>query len=665
MREYTKKPENQSRTLDSNPRASKQAPISEILQAYQDRTLGKPVQRQEIDDDALLQSKVNVAQREEFDEDKMIQPKSYTIQREELDDDELLQPKFESASTTEQTPIQREEKPNNTGLPDNLKTGVENLSGFGMDDVRVHYNSAKPAQLQALAYTQGTDIHVAPGQEQHLPHEAWHVVQQKQGCVQPTIQLQGVNVNDNEGLEREADMMGEKIRSNDSKITQYKQSGSLRHHSTQTIVQKRLADPTGLNTASEAVVNGAKAALVETLLDIDKTKTDKTWITKYSFNNLHRAGLTEEVKKLEKVALIEKIIDVRKDYPAQVFDSTKFDIKPTGGTAEETYINDLKVGTVAKMEASEGSDAILKQIFGDGNEGSTETQTAAATAKGKINEAKTGLNTFSNIYIDTSGISQRVGVGGYALCGKKIFLLVDNKALLPSNKAVSTLFHESMHLKHPEILDNGGYTATGESFRGRSIDEKLKNADHYAEVARVIDGESPHILPFVPVDPASKVTGAKTHISDTVETMNVRKNVMHRCRLLWSGAMDALLWAINESRNKDNWSRRNEMSKKLGMTYHRTSLFSTPYINETDLSLAEGTVNRIKRFNTQVTSEMNAPENNGVLNKINTALANTSKNVENAGKAILITEGEKSDILAPQDRIPSVEERFNNISRYN
>ncbi len=97
---------------------------------------------------------------------------------------------------------------NETGLPDQLKTGVENLSGYSMDDVRVHYNSSKPAQLQALAYTQGSDIHVAPGQERHLPHEAWHVVQQKQGRVQPTMQMKGVNVNDNQGLEREADVMG-------------------------------------------------------------------------------------------------------------------------------------------------------------------------------------------------------------------------------------------------------------------------------------------------------------------------------------------------------------------------------------------------------------------------------------------------------------------------
>jgi hypothetical protein len=108
---------------------------------------------------------------------------------------------------------------NNTGLPDNLKNGIENLSGYAMDDVTVHYNSSKPAQLRAHAYTQGTAIHVAPGQQQHLPHEAWHVVQQKQGRVKPTLQMKGkVNVNDDGGLEREADVMGERaIRYNGKK----------------------------------------------------------------------------------------------------------------------------------------------------------------------------------------------------------------------------------------------------------------------------------------------------------------------------------------------------------------------------------------------------------------------------------------------------------------
>ena len=106
---------------------------------------------------------------------------------------------------------QRNRVQNKTGLPDQLKTGIENLSGHSMNDVKVHYNSAKPAQLNAHAFAQGTDIHIASGQEKHLPHEAWHVVQQKQGRVRPTLQMKGkVSINDDRGLENEADRMGQK-----------------------------------------------------------------------------------------------------------------------------------------------------------------------------------------------------------------------------------------------------------------------------------------------------------------------------------------------------------------------------------------------------------------------------------------------------------------------
>ncbi|MGB3466350.1 MAG: DUF4157 domain-containing protein [Cyclobacteriaceae bacterium] len=97
------------------------------------------------------------------------------------------------------------------GLPEPLKSGIESLSGVSMSDVKVHRNSGEPAQLQAHAFAQGTDIHLASGQEKHLPHEAWHVVQQKQGRVAPTIQLKnGPAVNNEPGLENEADIMGAK-----------------------------------------------------------------------------------------------------------------------------------------------------------------------------------------------------------------------------------------------------------------------------------------------------------------------------------------------------------------------------------------------------------------------------------------------------------------------
>jgi hypothetical protein len=121
-----------------------------------------------------------------------------------------VKPQGDGAMPAEASLAQREEKTNKTGLPNQLKSGIESLSGMSMDHVKVHYNSDKPAQLQAHAYAQGNEIHLGPGQETHLPHEAWHVVQQAQGRVRPTLQLNASAVNDDLSLEKEADMMGEK-----------------------------------------------------------------------------------------------------------------------------------------------------------------------------------------------------------------------------------------------------------------------------------------------------------------------------------------------------------------------------------------------------------------------------------------------------------------------
>ncbi|MEO1086012.1 MAG: DUF4157 domain-containing protein [Acidobacteriota bacterium] len=100
--------------------------------------------------------------------------------------------------------------PGRGGLPEELRSGIESLSGVSMEGVRVHYNSPKPAQLKAEAYAQGREIHLAPGRDQHLPHEAWHLAQQAQGRVQATMQAKGLPINDSADLEREADVMGAK-----------------------------------------------------------------------------------------------------------------------------------------------------------------------------------------------------------------------------------------------------------------------------------------------------------------------------------------------------------------------------------------------------------------------------------------------------------------------
>ena len=145
--------------------------------------------------------------------------------------------------------------PNRTGLPNELKAGIESLSGLSMDHVKVHYNSSQPAQLNALAYAQGNDIHLGPGQEQHLPHEAWHVAQQQQGRVPATMQMAGVGVNDDPGLETEADLMGAKAAAMDPPertLAAIRSAQTQIDRAAPAPVQRRIIGDTSELSASEA-----------------------------------------------------------------------------------------------------------------------------------------------------------------------------------------------------------------------------------------------------------------------------------------------------------------------------------------------------------------------------------------------------------------------------
>lgn len=107
---------------------------------------------------------------------------------------------------------------NDTGMPVGVKQGMESAFGTDFSSVRIHPESSKAPEVGALAYTQGTDIHFAPGQfkpdtsagQQLIGHELTHVVQQKEGRVQPTMSLGGMPVNDDESLEGEADELAKK-----------------------------------------------------------------------------------------------------------------------------------------------------------------------------------------------------------------------------------------------------------------------------------------------------------------------------------------------------------------------------------------------------------------------------------------------------------------------
>ena len=119
------------RLVDASPRVTAQR--KQIESAF-----GMPVQRQgAAEEDELLQGKFEPVQRQESEEEELLQGKFEAIQRQGPEEEELLQGRF-GAAQLKQVPGPQA---NNTGLPDNLKAGIEHLSGMSMDQARVHYNS--------------------------------------------------------------------------------------------------------------------------------------------------------------------------------------------------------------------------------------------------------------------------------------------------------------------------------------------------------------------------------------------------------------------------------------------------------------------------------------------------------------------------------------------
>jgi len=200
--------DNHSVTPKSKDKMTARIPDNRTISAVQ-RKIIRAVQMKFTEPESI-QGK-GIVQRSELEDEDLVQSKP-AVQR-EIDDEEEIQGKFQPSSL----PAQKKE--NQTGLPDHVKDRVESSFNTDFSDVRVHADSGKATQVGALAYTQGSDIHFAPGQfspdsgsgRQLLGHELTHVVQQRQGRVRPTTEVNGMPVNDSAALEREADIQGRNV----------------------------------------------------------------------------------------------------------------------------------------------------------------------------------------------------------------------------------------------------------------------------------------------------------------------------------------------------------------------------------------------------------------------------------------------------------------------
>ena len=139
------------------------------------------------------------------DEEESIQKKA--IQRAATDAEDTLQTKEEPVATA-----------NGDKLPKGTQQQMEQALGGDFSQVKIHQNSQQAEKVNAQAFTQGSDVHFAPGKynpasnagQELLGHELAHVMQQREGRVQANTTVAGMPVNDNRGLEQEADLLGAK-----------------------------------------------------------------------------------------------------------------------------------------------------------------------------------------------------------------------------------------------------------------------------------------------------------------------------------------------------------------------------------------------------------------------------------------------------------------------
>ncbi len=127
-----------------------------------------------------------------------------------------VQKKSSDFSRSSNAPVQRK-MDNTEGISEGVLQKMENSFGEDFSDVKLFTNSQSAQDLEALAYTQGNEIHFAPGEDPYsnkgqeiLGHELSHVIQQREDRVETTHQEQGQNINNNDHLEKEADTQGRK-----------------------------------------------------------------------------------------------------------------------------------------------------------------------------------------------------------------------------------------------------------------------------------------------------------------------------------------------------------------------------------------------------------------------------------------------------------------------
>jgi Domain of unknown function (DUF4157) len=477
-----------------------------------------------------------------------------------------------------------------TTLPEATKAGMETAFGQDFSNVSIHENSSKAHDLNALAFTQGSHIHFAPGQydpqskkgKELLGHELTHVVQQRAGRVEATAQAKHEVVNEDKGLEKEADDMGRKAAEQTSTTGQpaYTNQGS---ENSSGPLQFRLPTFTDL----ESVFKDATLAVPESVV-IQMITTALLRMEKDG----HLLSSDPVPTIISKIfpspgvivqAEFDKAVDVTdRNRIYQTVSDTNAPVK----AADRGKLKSAMTWAVKICRLTATMDKQLERVFGTKVTQAKDVYDKAGNALDGLKATDAAMD--AGINTDYNRDDPAMGLGGWASFSAGIMHLQGDIAEVKDEKrSVITLIHEASHLANPSVDDRGYYPPSTalDAFAGDTEDNKISNAAHFEEFPRRWLGLSAYPKNTV-FTPGLALGGGALTLTD-----KTRKLVSEYFRKAWDAGVDTQFFLRDIKKGELTFSANKtyamEASQKMDLSIHHQAA-GKETVTLLDIALAEG-----------------------------------------------------------------------------
>jgi hypothetical protein len=544
---------------------------------------------------------------QEEDTQKMGEEKIQMKQESVLESDQELdknkvqaKSKTNSAPSTISNSIQADANTNDgKSLSGEIKSGMESAFGEDFSSVSIQKNSSKANELNALAFTQGENISFAPGQydpgyqkgQELLGHELTHVVQQREGRVQPNTQAKMLPVNDDKGLEKEADDMGKRVAQqkpvSDTLIGQYKVN---RLQETNAPLQFRLPTYANLESVFKDATLAVPESVVISMITTALTRMEKKGQLKSS------DPVPVIVKKIFPAPGVivqsefEKAVDVTDRN--QIY-QTVLDTDAPVKAVNRSKLKSAMKWAVDICRLTPSMTTQLKRVFGSKVSEAKDIYKKAGDELDRLKGSDAAMD--AGVNTDYNKDDPAMGLGGWA-SGGVMHLQGDIAEVKDSKKTVITLIHEGSHLANSAVSDAAGYyppTTNPDAFSGETEENKIANAAHFEEFPRRWLAVSAYPKDTV-FTPGAAVGGGPVSLED-----KTRKAVSGYFTKAWDASVDVQFFLRDIQKNILNGipeaiafnaakkAKAKDVSQRMDLSIHKQAA-GKEKVTQLDIVLAEG-----------------------------------------------------------------------------